>query len=137
MPRGGYKVDGNFVSQEYALFCNGQFVSQAWGEQSYDEQGVKSIATALEGAKSNALMRCCKVSFFSFKIYFFNLFKFQDIGIASELWDINFINEWKSKFAVSVWCEHVTTGTKKLLWRRKDRPAFEYPYREGVRGETK
>lgn len=71
MPRGGYKVDGNFVSQEYALFCNGQFVSQAWGEQSYDEQGVKSIATALEGAKSNALMRCCKVSFFSFKIYFF------------------------------------------------------------------
>lgn len=42
-------------------------VGVARGEQEYfDPEG---IPTATEGAKSNALMRCCK-----------------DLGIASELW---------------------------------------------------
>ena len=39
--------------------------------------------TASEGAKSNALMRCCK-----------------DLGVASVLWDPIFIAQWKSKYAV-------------------------------------
>jgi hypothetical protein len=47
--------------------CHGRLVSVARGEQDYfDPEG---IATATEGCKSNALMRCCK-----------------DLGIASELW---------------------------------------------------
>jgi hypothetical protein len=67
----------------------------------------------LEGAKSNALMRCCK-----------------DLGIASELWDPNYIIEWSKKHAVKVWCEHQVNKNKKLLTRRRDRPAFEYPWKE-------
>lgn len=44
-----------------------RLVSVSRGEQEYfDPSG---LATASEGAKSNALMRCCK-----------------DLGIASELW---------------------------------------------------
>lgn len=44
-----------------------RLVSVSRGEQDYfDPSG---LATASEGAKSNALMRCCK-----------------DLGIASELW---------------------------------------------------
>jgi Mitochondrial genome maintenance MGM101 len=42
-------------------------VSVARGEQDYFD--VTGVATATEGCKSNALMRCCK-----------------DLGIASELW---------------------------------------------------
>jgi hypothetical protein len=52
----------------------------------------------------------------------------QDLGIASELWDIQYIMEWKQKHAVEVWCEHATTKQRKKLWRRKDRPAIAYPW---------
>lgn len=64
LPRGPhiYNPDRSLVTAEYALYCQGRFVSQAWGEQ--EQFGFRSIATALEGAKSNALMRCCKVFFF-------------------------------------------------------------------------
>lgn len=58
-------------------------------------------------------MRCCK-----------------DIGVASELWDPAFITEWKAKHAVDVWVEHVKTGEKRKLWRRKDRGPIGYPYKE-------
>lgn len=117
MPKGKYQLENKFICQEYALFVKGQYVSQAWGEMAYDSEksstpAYRAIATALEGAKSNALMRCCK-----------------DVGIASELWDPNYILRWKEKYAVEVFCE-TKMGQKKKLWRRKDRPAFEYPYRE-------
>ena len=60
-------------------------------------------------------MRCCK-----------------DIGIASELWDPIFIEKWKDENSIAVWCQHNSTKRKKLLWRRKDRPPFDFPWREGV-----
>lgn len=116
MPRGKYVITEGYIVQEYALFCLGQFVGQAWGEQPYSEGHIsgRSLATALEGAKSNALMRCCK-----------------DIGIASELWDPHFIIEWKQKYTVEVWCSHVQAGKgKRKLVRRIDREPFKYPWRE-------
>lgn len=114
LPRGPhiFNHDRTNVSAEYALYVDGRFISQAWGEQDY-YLSSRSIATALEGAKSNALMRCCK-----------------DLGIASELWDPNFILEWKEKYAISVWCENQKTKERKRLWRRKDRKAFDYPWKE-------
>jgi hypothetical protein len=60
-------------------------VSLARGEQDY-YNGADNIPTATEGCKSNALMRCCK-----------------DLGIASELWDPNYILWWKNKFASVEW----------------------------------
>ncbi|KZT05558.1 mitochondrial genome maintenance MGM101 [Laetiporus sulphureus 93-53] len=99
------------VSREHALFCLGRLVAVARGEQEYfDPDG---IATASEACKSNALMRCCK-----------------DLGIASELWDPRFIREFKAKYAVEVFATHAVTKKAKKLWRRKDQPKFEYPYRE-------
>ncbi|KAJ1648679.1 hypothetical protein IWQ61_009964, partial [Dispira simplex] len=84
----------------------------ARGEQDYfDKEG---IATAAEGGKSNALMRCCK-----------------DLGIASELWDPVFVRAFKEKYGVMEMAEHVTRKTKKLVWRRKDRN-IEYPYRKAT-----
>ena len=58
------------MTREYALFCMGRFVSQSVGEHVFYARTDLHIGRALESAKSNALMRCCK-----------------DLGIASELWD--------------------------------------------------
>ncbi|KAI3638385.1 hypothetical protein MIR68_003996 [Amoeboaphelidium protococcarum] len=115
-PRGPHSIVGtNTLTREYALIVLGRFVSQARGEQQFFSQQMK--ATATEGVKSNALMRCCK-----------------DLGIASELWDPAFIRKWKAKFAKECWVLDQRTsvngkGPRKRLWRRVDEK-FDYPYQE-------
>jgi len=109
-PRSETNVGPKIVSREYALVCLGRLVAVARGEQEYFEPN--GIPTATEGCKSNALMRCCK-----------------DLGIASELWDPRFIREFKQKYCVDVFVEHIPTRRKRKLWRRKDQK-FEYPYKE-------
>lgn len=99
------------ISREYGLICHGRLVSVARGEQDYFG-GQEKITTALEGCKSNALMRCCK-----------------DLGIASELWDPQFIKAWKSKYCDEVFAEHVTTKKKKKLWKLKKYKTLDYPYK--------
>jgi len=110
-PRGETNVGDRVVSREYALVCQGRLVAIARGEQDYFDR--KGIPTATEACKSNALMRCCK-----------------DLGIASELWDPRFIREFKAKYCVELFVENVKDKTKKKLWRRKDQPKFEYPWKE-------
>jgi len=110
-PRSETNVGPKVVSREYALVCLGRLVGIARGEQEYfDPSG---IPTATEACKSNALMRCCK-----------------DLGIASELWDPRFIREFKAAHCVEVFAENVITKRKKKLWRRKDQPKLEYPWKE-------
>jgi len=110
-PRSETNVGPKIVSREYALVCLGRLVAISRGEQDYfDPSG---IPTATEACKSNALMRCCK-----------------DLGVASELWDPRFIREFKKEYCVEVYAEHVPTKKKRKLWRRKDQPKFEYPYKE-------
>ncbi|KAH0840304.1 putative mitochondrial genome maintenance protein [Lanmaoa asiatica] len=110
-PRTETNVGPKIVSREYALVCQGRLVAIARGENEYfDPSG---IPTAAEGCKSNALMRCCK-----------------DLGIASELWDPRFIREFKTTYCVEVFAENLTTKKKRKLWRRKDQPKFEYPWKE-------
>ena len=108
-PRSETYITDRSISREYALICHGRLVSISRGEQDYFDPS--KIATATEGAKSNALMRCCK-----------------DLGIASELWDPVFIRHWKQDNCVEQFVEHQVTKKKKKLWRRKDSP-FEYPYK--------
>ncbi|TCD68482.1 hypothetical protein EIP91_010657 [Steccherinum ochraceum] len=110
-PRSETNVGPKIVSREYALVCLGRLVGIARGEQEYFD--VHGIPTATEAAKSNALMRCCK-----------------DLGVASELWDPRFIREFKAKHCVDVYAEHISTKKRKKLWRRKDQPKFEYPWKE-------
>ena len=80
-PRTESLVTSGQISREYGLICHGRLVSIARGEQDYFG-GEEKLTTALEGCKSNALMRCCK-----------------DLGIASELWDPSFIRRWKRNIA--------------------------------------
>jgi len=112
MPRGEPVLKDKTYVREWALFCYGRFVAQAGGEQEQLNENF-GPSTAMEAIKSQALMRCCK-----------------DIGVASELWDHTFINEWRNQHAIKVWCENVKTGQKRILWRRKDREPFTYPWRE-------
>ncbi|KAJ1666391.1 hypothetical protein EV178_002347 [Coemansia sp. RSA 1646] len=108
VPRGAHSVSGRNLSREYALICLGRFISQARGEQEFFDQS--GLATATEGCKSNALVRCCK-----------------DLGIASELWDPAFISQFKAKYCSEEWMTHAVKGNKKRLWRLKSR-SFDYPW---------
>ncbi len=58
------------ITREYAMYCLGRFVAQSVGEHTFYTKLNLSYGKAVESAKSNALMRCCK-----------------DLGVASELWD--------------------------------------------------
>ncbi|KAK4049612.1 hypothetical protein OIO90_005371 [Microbotryomycetes sp. JL221] len=110
VPRGDMTVTKNMVSREWGLVVGGRLVSIARGEQTFfDPSG---LATATEGCKSNALMRCCK-----------------DLGIASELWDPSFIRQFKVQHCVEAWTEHISTKKKQKRWRKKGNK-FEYPYKD-------
>ena len=109
IPRSKTIVTDKLLTREYALVCLGRLVGIARGEQDYFSPD--GIPTATEGCKSNALMRCCK-----------------DLGIASELWDPNFIRSFKSKYCEDKFVEHVTTKRKRKIWKRKDR-GVDYPYK--------
>lgn len=97
-PRGEAYVTDKSVSREYALICHGRLVSVARGEQDYF--GPEGIATATEGCKSNALMRCCK-----------------DLGVASELWDPSFIRAFKREHCVEQFVEHAVTKKRRKSCR--------------------
>lgn len=110
IPRGSTIVTSKLITREYALVVLGKLISVARGEQDYfNELG---IPTATEGCKSNALMRCCK-----------------DLGIGSELWDPRFIRGFKKQYCEQVGVTHITTGKKKVIWKRKD-AYIEYPWKK-------
>ncbi|KAK6211770.1 hypothetical protein QIS74_11034 [Colletotrichum tabaci] len=109
VPKGEVVVGEKIVTREYALVAEGRFISQAQGENNYF--ALENLPSAVEGCKSNALMRCCK-----------------DLGIASDLWDPVFIRQFRKQYADEVWVEHVVTKKKKLVWTRKDVP-ITYPFK--------
>jgi hypothetical protein len=83
-------------------------VSIARGEQDYFTKD--GIPTAVEGCKSNAMMRCCK-----------------DLGVASELWDPRFVREFKGKYAKEVFVEHQVTKKRTKITLRKVRHTPHHP----------
>ncbi|CAH0014711.1 unnamed protein product [Clonostachys rhizophaga] len=110
IPKSDPIINGPMVTREYALIVDGRFVSQAQGENHfYNEEGIPS---AVEGCKSNALMRCCK-----------------DLGIASDLWDPRFIRSFKKEKMEEVWVEHQVTKKKRVLWFKKGQVEVAYPFK--------
>ncbi|CAH0052995.1 unnamed protein product [Clonostachys solani] len=110
IPKSDPIINGPMVTREYALIVDGRFVSQAQGENHfYNEEGIPS---AVEGCKSNALMRCCK-----------------DLGIASDLWDPRFIRSFKKEKMEEVWVEHQITKKKRTLWFKKGQVDVLYPFK--------
>lgn len=110
----GFNPDDNLVTYEGALFAHGRFVSQAIGAHHYQPTNKNSdYASAAESAKSDCLTRCCK-----------------DLGIASELWDKEYVQNWLNTYAVEVWCKN-NEGAKRKMWRKKTAPPIDqWPWKE-------
>jgi len=89
--------------QRWMLIVRGRVVAIAPGETAYDPESRSafsmSLATAIESAKSNALMRCCK-----------------DIGVAAQCWDRKFADGWRDMYAVRVYRVD-SNGEQKDEWR--------------------
>lgn len=100
LPRGPHTLlPPNILTREYALYVRGQIVSIARGAAVI--QGQANAATGSESVRSNALMRCCK-----------------DLGVASELWDPQFVLKWRERFAVRKSATDRYGNTKYLFTKR-------------------
>lgn len=117
LPHGMPKIEGNLVMWPHYLLIKGYLVSYSVGECNYyPNNSQMSYGDAIEGAKSNARMRCCK-----------------DVGIGLELWDRKFTDKWKEKNAYEsdkldkhgnkIWKRNV--GSKKPLYIKVIRYLFE------------
>jgi hypothetical protein len=111
IPRSEPVLANGVATREYALVVGGRFVAQAQGENSYFNP--EGMPAAVEGCKSNALMRCCK-----------------DLGIASELWDPVFIRAFKEKYMHEVWVENVVTKKRRQLWFKTGAVNVAYPWKK-------
>ena len=99
MPRTPPRIMGNVVTYHGVLVCHGRFVAEAVGESRYIANNQNSTyATALEGAKTDAIGRACK-----------------DLCIYSELWNPPWLKMFKDQFCVS-W----KGNDNKERWARKD-----------------
>jgi hypothetical protein len=97
VPRGAHSLGNGVLSREYALFCEGRFISQARGHATI--MGFSNPAMASEVVRSNALMRVCK-----------------DLGVGNELWDPSFVANWRAEYAIR------RTENGKIRWYKKDQP---------------
>jgi len=104
VPTSELRKEGDELYREFTLYVHGRFAACAIGQGVYRATNKDmSYGDVIEGVKTNALSRCCK-----------------DLGIANELFDPGFINDWIQKYAVQVWRK----DKPKPQWRRKDRPKF-------------
>lgn len=104
------KKDGDMVYFAHALYVKGHYVGQAIGEQKYVQargDGGMSWGDAIEGATSNALMRCCKF-----------------LGIAMECWNREWTAAFRKRCCVRVFVES-RDGAIKPAWRKKDSDPIE------------
>jgi hypothetical protein len=87
VPRGPSRTEGRWVTWKFALFVRApgqprfQFIDEAIGECNL-QGGRMSPANAAEGAKSDALVKCCK-----------------RLGIFIQLWDPNWRRAWERHHA--------------------------------------
>ena len=100
------QVGQNMVKVYYdgAFYIRGHFVSRACGEAVYNQNNPKqSWASALEAAKSDSRVRCCK-----------------DLGIDSDSRNPSFVRRWQKMYAVRVQVRNEKTNKLEIVWRRKD-----------------
>jgi hypothetical protein len=89
------------IYAEWALYVEGIFVDSAVGEQKIEDRSNMTRGDMIEGAKSNALTRCCK-----------------GLGMALKLWDKAFADSWREQNCVKVWVQ----GKEKPQWRLVSAP---------------
>ncbi|MEW6095062.1 MAG: phage protein GemA/Gp16 family protein [bacterium] len=103
VPKGNPQIENDLILWGFYLVVQGKLMGFAYGEQQYQSSNPQmTYGDALEGAKSNAIMRLCK-----------------GIGIGLELWQPTFIRRWKEKYAESYIGIDKKTGKEKVYWRKK------------------
>lgn len=104
IPEGPPKMEGSQILWGFYLFINGRPKAFAYGGQDYQKGSYQmSYDDALEGAKSNALMRCCK-----------------QLHIAADLWRPRYYRAWRNNHATTCQTKDKRTGKMKTLWKRID-----------------
>ncbi len=107
VPIGKPKLQNELILQEYWLLLDGRLYGKTVGEQQYQSTNdTMSWGDAMEGCKSNGLMRLCK-----------------GIGISLELWKPTFIRNWKKKYAT----KEYNTYKGKWGWKKIDPEAKKEP----------
>lgn len=95
------------VFYDGALMIRGGFVSRSCGEAQYSRRNQnQSWASALEAAKSDCRVRCCK-----------------DLGIDSDSRNPSFIRRWQKAFGIRVLVRD-DQGKTSVVWRRSDIDPF-------------
>jgi hypothetical protein len=95
VPTGQPKEVGQAVFVPYALVIGGLPRVYAWGEQQIHKM---TYGDALEGAKSNAIVRCGK-----------------ELGIGRELWNRGYITGLKQRLANAQAARHAHGGRNEIL----------------------
>jgi len=100
VPLGVPRVEGNRVLWYGFLKAAGQFVADAVGGQDYFPGNRQmNYDDAIEGAKSDCLVRCCKA-----------------LPMFRECWDKEYGDYWKATYAEQV---RANGGRGDLVWRKK------------------
>lgn len=106
VPRDKPQRLGDTVVYNGALYVLGRFVREAWGECEYRANNpTMSYASALEGAQSDCIVRCCKV-----------------LGIAKELWDPGWREPFLAAVVLKSWVEGQNGRKGQWHFWRIDRP---------------
>ena len=100
--------------REFGFYILGRLITIGIGEGPwYNGTGLKTgIVSAYEVAKRDALSMCCK-----------------ELGMAQSLYNEEFINNWRDKYAEKKMCENIVTKATKSLWVKKDsNTPISYPW---------
>lgn len=121
IPQGLPKLENNLVLWGHWLIIRGCPMGFSFGQQEYfPSNKTMNWGDAVEGAKSNALMRLCK-----------------GLGITLELWKPSWVKAWKDKYALSYWALNKRTGKQQLYWKKAEKkPVFVKDERKIVDFET-
>ena len=121
-PRGPSRVMGNVVIYHGALFALGRFVGEAVGECFYREGNANmSYASCVEGARTDCIGRIVK-----------------DLGYGAEMWDANWREAWKAKYAVQEWGKkwdaRKQAEVPTQIWKLKNRVSNVHDLMAGAGG---
>ena len=109
-------MEGYRVYYHGFLKAHGQFISDAIGEAIYIPKNPKdSYGNAVEKAKSDCLVRCCKV-----------------LPLFRECWDKDYADYWRATYAHEV---NIPNGNPPRQWRKHGSMTRNYNTKPGIEHE--
>lgn len=103
------KVENDVMYREYILRADGRYVASAIGECAYKATNRNmTYGDCAEGARSNALSRCCK-----------------SLGMVPQLYDDDWRAAWLKEFCIAVVARPYASARElQTMWRKKTAMPF-------------